>query len=135
MRFAALLPLLALFACGKEEAAPALSPEARLAAAPDAENGLRLSRVCRTCHEMAEGTPHRVGPNLWGVVGAEAGRHADFRYSQALTRSGLVWDEATLGAYLANPQAVIPGGRMAYPGMPSEADRRDVIAYLATLED
>ena len=126
------LPLLA--ACSGEAPPPSLSTEERLALPADAEAGQRLSRVCRTCHEVAEGTGHRVGPNLWGVVGAEAGRHADFRYSQALERSGIVWDEAALDAYLIDPQGLIEGGRMAYAGMPDEADRRDVIAYLATLK-
>ena len=122
-----------LLAACSQEAAPELSTTERLALPADAANGQRLSRVCRTCHEVAEGTGHRVGPNLWGVVGAEAGRHADFRYSRALERSGLVWDEATLDAYLADPQGVVPGGRMAYAGMPDAADRRDVVTYLATL--
>lgn len=131
------IPLLCaglLAACsGGEPPAPRLTTEERLALPPSVANGQSLGRICRTCHEVAEGTGHRVGPNLWGVAGAEAGRHADFRYSQALTRAGLVWDEATLDAYLADPQGVIPGGRMAYPGMPDPADRRDVIAYLETL--
>ena len=123
-----------LAACGGGEA-PTLSTEERLARPADPESGARLARICRTCHEVAEGTGHRVGPNLWGVVGAEAGRHADFAYSQALERSGLVWDEAALDAYLEAPQGLIPGGRMAYDGMADPADRRDVIAYLETLRD
>ena len=131
MVLAAALPA----ACGGAPEAPALSTEERMALPADAANGARLARVCRTCHEVAEGTGHRVGPNLWGVAGAEAGRHADFAYSQALERSGLVWDEAALDAYLQSPQGLIPGGRMAYNGMPDPADRRDVIAYLETLRD
>ena len=129
-----LLPVLALAACGGAEDVPSLTTEERLALPADAATGARLARVCRTCHEVADGTGHRVGPNLWGVVGAAAGRHADFAYSKALERSGLVWDEAALDAYLKDPQGLIPGGRMAYAGMPDPADRRDVIAYLATLE-
>lgn len=132
--FAVPLGALLLAACSQGEAPPSLSAEERLALPADAANGQRLSRICRTCHEVAEGTGHRVGPNLWGVVGAEAGRHADFRYSRALERSGVVWDEASLDAYLTDPQGLIEGGRMAYAGMPDEADRRDVIAWLATLE-
>lgn len=126
---------LALPGCGSADApAPYLDTQERLAMPADAANGEREARICRTCHEVAEGAKHRVGPNLWGVVGAEAGRHADFRYSKALERAGLVWDEATLDAYLVAPQGLIPGGRMAYAGMPDAADRRDVIAYLATLK-
>ena len=133
MRALVLAPLLFVLACSGGEAPPQLGTEERLAMPPDAANGQSLSRICRTCHEVAEGTGHRVGPNLWGVVGAEAGRHADFRYSRALERSGIVWDEAALDAYLKDPQGLIEGGRMAYAGMPNEADRRDVIAYLASL--
>jgi len=96
----------------------------------DAVLGQRLFRQCAVCHDVQKEGEHRVGPNLWGVVGEEAGRHADFAYSRALLRSEVVWDEATLDAYIAEPQAVISGGRMGYQGNPSPADRRDMIAYL-----
>ena len=128
-----ILASLLLVACTAEEAVPRLTTEERLVAPPSVANGRQLSRICRTCHEVAEGAGHRVGPNLWGVMDAEAGRHPGFRYSRALERSGIVWDEEALDAYLTDPQGVIPGGRMAYPGMPDPADRRDVIAYLASL--
>ena len=130
----AVILLVLLAACGGEPPEPTRSTEERLAAPADAGQGERLARICRTCHEVTADARHRVGPNLWGVTGSEAGRHADFRYSKALQRSGVVWDEASLDAYLKNPQGLIPGGRMAYAGMPNPADRRDVIAYLATLE-
>ena len=126
--------LFLIVACSGGEDAPVLTEEERMARPADPDAGQRLSRICRTCHEVTAGTGHRVGPNLWGVMGEAAGRHADFRYSKALSRSGVVWDEAAMDAYLANPQGLIPGGRMAYAGMPGEADRRDVIAYLATLK-
>ena len=137
-RVLALLSFALLTGCGGAPGgpdAPPLSSEERLALPADAASGARLSRICRTCHEVQKGTGHRVGPNLWGVTGARPARHKDFAYSQALTRADFVWDEAALDAYLANPQRVVPGGRMAYAGMPDPADRRDVIAYLATLQD
>ena len=132
---ALILPVLALLAaCGSEpEGSPPPSPAERLAMPADAANGARLSRICRTCHEVSEGTGHRVGPNLWGIAGAEAARHGDFRYSAALSRAEIVWDREALDAYLLDPQGLVPGGRMAYAGMPEAADRRDVIAYLETL--
>ncbi|MBB4658451.1 c-type cytochrome [Parvularcula dongshanensis] len=134
MRILALCLLVVLSACGQgTEAPPQRTTADRLAAPPDAAYGQRLAQICRTCHEVAQGTGHRVGPNLWGVVGAPAAHHADFAYSAAMKRSGLVWNEESLDAYLANPQGFVPGNRMAYPGMPNEADRRDVIAYLETL--
>ena len=139
MRISILLAILApsalmLSACGGgEPAPPRLSEEERLAMAPNVENGQRQFLQCAVCHDRVEGVGHRVGPNLWGVVGAPAARHEDFTYSKALERSGLVWDTATLDAYIKDPREVVPGGRMAFAGLDSDADRRDLVAYLETL--
>ena len=46
----------------------------------------------------------------------------------------VVWDPATLDHYLTAPMKVVPGTRMIFPGLPSETDRQDVIAYLETLK-
>ncbi|MHA7871049.1 MAG: cytochrome c family protein, partial [Hyphococcus sp.] len=54
----------------------------------------------------------------------------NFNYSDANKNSGIVWTEDILFAYLENPQEYIPGTRMIFPGLPSEQDRADVIAYL-----
>lgn len=135
MRIALARPILAVLlatGCGSEGPDPATREAERLALPADAANGQRLFRACAVCHDAARSADHRVGPNLWGVVGAPAGRHPDFAYSRALERSGVVWSEEVLDAYLADPEAVIPGGRMAYAGAKSAADRRDIIAYLKT---
>lgn len=103
------------------------------AAAQDAAAGQRVYNQCRACHTIAEGGRNGVGPNLHGVVGRPAGAIEGFRYSAALrgkAAEGLVWDEATLRAYITNPKAVIPGGAMTYPGLRSEQQMNDLIAYL-----
>ena len=134
-RLTAMLALASvLAACGaKEDAAPALTPEERLAMAPSVDNGQRLFLECAVCHERVEGAPHRVGPNLWGIVGAPSAHHEDFTYSAAMKRAELTWTPDNLDAYIANPGALVPGNRMAYAGMKEPADRRDLIAYLETL--
>jgi cytochrome c len=50
-----------------------------------------------------------------------------------MKRSGIVWDDKILDAYLEAPQKVVPGNRMPYAGMKEPRDRADVIAYLSTL--
>ncbi|GAB4524254.1 MAG: hypothetical protein Tsb0010_08190 [Parvularculaceae bacterium] len=99
---------------------------------PDAyEAGERLFRQrCLVCHTVAQGAPNRVGPNLWGVFGAEAGTRAGFAYSPAMAESGIVWDAETLAAYLENPRTFIPRNRMAFAGLPDRRDREAIIAYL-----
>jgi cytochrome c len=44
---------------------------------------------------------------------------------------GLVWDEATLDAYIADPESIVPGTRMSAPPVRDAQDRADLIAYLA----
>ena len=84
-----------------------------------------------------QGGPNVVGPNLFGVVGRAVAAHEGYQYSDAMkafAEGGKVWDPATIDAYLANPKGVVPGTKMAFPGVKSEADRANVIAYLETLK-
>ena len=89
---------------------------------------------CAACHRVEIDGPAGIGPHLVGVVGAPAASRGDFKYSPALSNSGVVWDEATLGAFLANPQKVVPGTMMAFGGIANEEQRKEIIDYLATLK-
>ena len=126
--------LLGLAACGGETASTPTGPAETAAgagAAGVAQAGERLFRQrCMVCHTAAEGAPHRVGPNLWGIIGAPAGARDGFAYSPAMRESGLVWSAETLDAYLTNPRELIPRNRMAFAGLPSAEDRAALIAYL-----
>jgi len=72
-----------------------------------------------------------LGPSLAGIMGRKAGAEPNYNYSAAMKQSGLVWDGKTLDAYLADPQKLIPGNKMPFPGLKTDHDRADVIAYLA----
>lgn len=95
------------------------------------ENGARIFRRCQSCHTVDEGGRNMVGPNLHGVFGAEAGAKEGFRYSPAMSESGIVWSAETLDGYLANPREYIPRNRMSFAGLRDEEDRNDLIAWLA----
>jgi cytochrome c len=65
------------------------------------------------------------------VIGRKAGTLQSFtRYSDPIKSSGVVWDPKTLDAWLADPQHVIPGNQMTFPGMDNPQHRADVIAFL-----
>lgn len=100
-------------------------------AAGDAEKGKKVFRKCKACHMVGEKAKNRVGPTLNGVVGRAAGSVEDYRYSKAMKNSGLTWDEATLSEYLENPKKKVKGNKMIFRGLRKEADRQNVIAYLA----
>ena len=96
----------------------------------DADHGAQIFKRCGACHTIDKGGPTKIGPNLYGVVGRKSGSIEGFNYSDAMKNSNLTWNEATLNTYLTNPKALVPGNKMAFPGLPNEQDRLDVIAYL-----
>lgn len=104
-------------------------------AAGDPEKGERVFRKCMACHAVGEGAENKVGPVLNDIIGAKAGAHEDFAYSDAMVakgEEGLVWDEETLAAFLEKPRDYVPGTKMSFAGLRKEEERADVIAYLAT---
>jgi cytochrome c len=98
----------------------------------DAAKGAEVFAACAACH--AADQPARTGPDLRGVYRRKAGSVSGFRYSRALKTANIVWTDEKLHEFLAEPQAAIPGNAMPYPGLPDEQQRRDVIAYLKSLE-
>lgn len=87
---------------------------------------------CATCHAVDAGK-NGIGPSLAGVFGAKAGHVGDYAYSSAMRGSGLVWDEATLDTYLAQPTVTVPGTKMSFAGVKDAEQRAAIIAYLKTL--
>jgi cytochrome c len=113
-------------------AAPALADsdlDARLAAA-NLKRGQLLYMVCKACHDVEAGLPHKVGPNLYGMFGREAGTAEGFKYTDALVKSGIVWTPETMDAWLKQPGALVPGNGMAFAGIANDADRASLIAWL-----
>jgi cytochrome c len=106
-----------------------LLPAGVACADADAARGEAKFQDCAACHKLEAGA-NNVGPSLHGVFNRKAGELADFRYSPAIKRSGIVWTPETLDKFIADPQAVVPANRMPYAGMASPSDRADLIAYL-----
>jgi cytochrome c len=107
-----------------------LLPIADARADGDPARGEARFQECAACHKLDAGS-NGVGPSLHGIFERKAAELADFRYSPALRRSGIMWSPQTLEAYLTDPQALVPGNRMPYAGMADPQGRADLIAYLA----
>jgi cytochrome c len=97
------------------------------ATAADAAHGKVVFQTCAACHNEK---PDAIGPSLRGVYGRKSAALPDFRYSNAMMRAGLTWDDANLKAYIKDPQAKVKGNRMPFGGLSSDADVDDVIAFL-----
>ena len=114
--------------------AAALFAFAGAAQAQDAAAGETVFKKCKVCHQIGPGAKNMVGPVLNGVVGRPAGTYAGYSYSDANKNSGLTWDEATLTVYLHDPKAKVPGTKMTFPGLTSDDDIKNVIAYLKSFD-
>jgi cytochrome c2 len=107
-----------------------LLPAGAVRADGDPVRGEARFQECAACHKLTPGA-NEVGPSLYGIFTRKAGELADFRFSPAMKRSGIVWTPETLDKYIADPQAVVPANRMPYAGMANAGDRADLIAYLS----
>ena len=104
-----------------------------LAARADPARGERVFQRCFACHSVVAGEDTLPGPNLRAVLGRHAGTLPGFRFSPAMVEAGargVVWTRDTLDAYLADPQAYVPGTDMSMPPLTDGDARRDVIDYL-----
>jgi cytochrome c len=116
MRAAAALSALALIGAAHADDGKVVRGEARFA-------------ECVDCHRLEPGV-NNVGPSLHRIFTRKAGEVVDFSYSPAMKRSRLVWTPETLDKFIRDPQAMVPGNRMAYAGMINADDRADLLAFL-----
>ena len=95
----------------------ALCAATPLHAADDLNAARELTiRQCSQCHTFEKGDKHGQGPNLYGLVGREAGSAPGFVYSEGFKEAlkGQVWDTALLERWLTDTLAVAPRAQMVY---------------------
>jgi len=84
-------------------------------ASGDPAAGEETFSQCGTCHVVADGDNliagrGKTGPNLYGIVGRQAGTYEGFRYGKDLVaagEAGLVWDEASFVEYAVDPRGFL----------------------------
>lgn len=101
-------------------------------AAGDAAAGEKVFKKCAVCHAIGPNAKNRVGPELNGIIGRKSGTAPGYNYSKAMKGAGITWNAAILKKYIANPKAVVPGNKMAFPGLKSAAEEDNLIAYLSS---
>ena len=98
------------------------------AGAAEVDGEVAYNNHCRKCHSLKRGD-NRLGPSLFGIVGAKAGQVEGFsNYSGGLT--GITWDEAILDKFIADPASVASSTNMIYPPVADPAERKAIIEHL-----
>ncbi len=92
--------------------------------------------MCLGCHQAVDGLSHRIGPDLFGIVGRGIGDAPGYEeFSPALRARTGRWTRAQLDAFLRDPQAFAPGTTMAFGGVKDDEVRAKLIDYLAGLKE
>jgi cytochrome c len=115
---------------------PTLAPIAASLKVAESKAGEEMfRRACGPCHRSMNEVSKGWAPPLWGVVGRKQGSIEGFEYSPALKQEGGIWTYDALNSFIFNPAQTIPGTEMLFPGLPEEAKRAEIIAYLRTLNE
>ena len=125
MKVAGSLALLATAAC-----VPAGRPGHTAAMAA----GERAYQKCYSCHSLEGPDPTTQGPSLKGIVGGAVAAEDGFAYSPAMRAYAAGrprWTRQVLDAFIADPQAVVPGNDMGFFGIRDAEERRALIEFLA----
>jgi len=113
----------------------------------DPEAGEKAFNRCKSCHTVASADETfvkggKTGPNLYGLIGRQAGTVEGFRYGDSLVaagEAGLVWDEANFLEYVKDPKKFLVGylddsGARSKMSFKLRKGGEDIYSYLASVQ-
>ncbi len=114
----------------------------------DADKGAKTFKKCKSCHMIVSPEGEKIvkggktGPNLYGVIGRQAGSVEGFKYGKTIVEAGeggLVWDEASVVGYIKDPKKYLKevtgdGAAKSKMSFKLRKGGEDVAAYLGAAD-
>lgn len=125
-------------AAALEKTASAEPPagQATTAAAIDIAAGKKAFKKCKACHSATKNGKNKTGPNLWNTVNRSIASSEGFKYSPAMTElKSETWTAEKLDTFLLAPKKFVKKTKMVFAGLKKQADRNNLIAWLAQQAD
>ena len=94
------------------------------------ERGEKIAKKCSACHSLNKGGPHKVGPNLYGIIGSNIASKPGYSYSDALSSKGIKWSYEEIFSFLNSPKRYAKGTKMSFAGLRKPEDVADIVAFL-----
>jgi cytochrome c len=107
-------------------------PARRFNPLKEVSNGEKqFARKCSVCHTLIANGKKRAGPTLYKIFGRKAGTLSGYKYSKALIKSDIIWNENTINELFdKGPDKVTPGTKMPIQKMKRYEDRKDLVMFL-----
>ena len=115
--------------------ATVIDPVSALLATADIAAGEAISKRCTSCHSFTKAGPHKIGPNLWNIVGNKTGHIEGFSYSQGMLALNKNWGYEELNQFLYSPKGYVTGTKMTFAGLKKLQERANLIAWLRLQSD
>lgn len=96
------------------------------------ERGRQMAEACTACHYLDQ-RANFIGPHLVAVLGRSVASVVQYDYSPAMLAHKGTWSAERLSQFLTNPQATVPGTKMAVQGWSPE-EVQALVAYFKSKE-
>lgn len=92
---------------------------------------VEFQRKCSVCHTLIQDDKNRAGPTLYKLFGREAGSLKGYKFSKALIKLKLIWNEETISRLFdEGPDIVTPGSKMPVQRLKAVHRRDALIQFL-----
>lgn len=129
------IPETSVASVGNKESEVDIEPISNIIGVASLEKGAKLASKCSSCHNFKKGEPHKIGPNLFGIINKPIGKTEGYAYSNAMATFGDKWTYENIAMFLYKPKDYMSGTKMNFAGLKKVEDRASLVLWLRENSD